>query len=69
MLVVVKLVPPLSEYVYGAVPPEAVTVMLPLDPPLQLAWVDVELTEMADGWLTVWLAVIVQPLASCTVRV
>ena len=42
--------------------------MLPLAEP-QVAWVDVELTEMAEGWLTVWLAVIVQPLASCTVRV
>lgn len=41
-------VPPegLHEYVYGDVPPEAVTVPLPLLPPLQLAFTVEEMVEV-----------------------
>jgi hypothetical protein len=57
-----------QEYVYGDVPPEAVTLALPF------AWLQVEMAEevvnvMPVGWVTVTEAVDVQPFASVTVTV
>ena len=48
-------------------PPDALTVMLPLAEP-QVAWLELALALKAEaGSVMVWLAVAVQPLASVTV--
>jgi hypothetical protein len=71
-LVAVALVPPLGahEYVYGTVPPPAVTVAPPVAPPLHLTLV-VELIEAVRtvGCVIVTAAVAVQPFLSVTVTV
>ena len=56
---------------YGAVPPFAVKVMVPLLPPLQLTLLVAVLTALnaLNGWVIVADAVVVQPLLSVMVAV
>jgi hypothetical protein len=59
-----------QEYVYGAVPPEAVTEAEPSLAPLALvATEEVVALNAAAGWLKVRVLVEVQPLASVAVTV
>ncbi len=52
------------------VPPEALTVMLPVVAPVHLTSVEELIdNDSDDGWLTDWLTVIVQLFASCMVIV
>ena len=53
---------------YGAVPPLAVKVMVPLLPPLQLTLlVAIVALNAVNGWVMLALAVVEQPLLSLTV--
>ena len=63
--------PPLGdhEYVYGAVPPDGVTVAEPLQTPLQARLVCEVEALMADGCVMVAVWVFVQLLASVIVQV
>src|SRR6266567_2169446 len=61
--------PPSLLQVYGPVPPEMVTVMLPSLPPLQLTSTFVELTTSASGSPIVFEVLPVQVLLSLTVTV
>ena len=56
-------------YVYAVVPPEAVTVALPLLPPKQLTlvWLLIEADKFAAGCVMVTEVVAVHELASVTV--
>ena len=55
---------------YGAVPPFAVKVMVPLLPPLQLTLLlAVVALSAVNGWVIVADAVVVQPLLSVMVAV
>ena len=55
---------------YGAVPPFAVKVMVPLLPPLQLTLLlAVVALNAVNGWVIVADAVVVQPLLSVMVAV
>ena len=61
---------PSFENVYGAVPPVAVAVMVPVAPPLQSGFVLVTVTaRAAPAAVSVMLAVLVQAFASLTVIV
>ena len=59
------------EYVYGDVPPLAVTVADPLVPPKQLTFVleEIKVDKAADGSVMVTVAVVLQLLSSVTVTV
>jgi hypothetical protein len=61
----------LQLYVYGAVPPLAVTVAAPLMPPSQLGFVlaVIDAVTALAGSVTVAVAVLMQPLKSVTVTV
>ena len=50
-------------------PPVTVNVIEPFEPPLQNTGVATGVKTRAGGWVTVALAVVVQPLASVTVTV
>ena len=63
------LAPLLHAYVYGAVPPDTVVLMAPVEPPLQLMWVTVPVTVGLPGWARVAVTVLVQPNESVTVTV
>jgi hypothetical protein len=52
---------------YGVVPPVAVTVTVPFDPPLHVTLVLVDEATNTAGCVTVALIVVEQPLASVTV--
>jgi hypothetical protein len=57
------------EYVYGAVPPEATTVALPLHEPLQVIFTCEPVDVNAGGCVMLKVRVIVQPFASVIVTV
>ena len=57
------------EYVYGDTPPPAVTVALPVLPPLHNTGVDVALAVSNGGCVMVTVAMAVHPFASVTVQV
>ena len=60
----------LHKYVYPGVPPPAVTLAVPFDPPKQLVGVALHVAETADaGSVTSEVHVAVHPLLSVTVTV
>jgi len=59
----------LSEYVYGAVPPDAVTVTVPSFEAVHLGWLAVAVAFKGGGHTSVTVAVSVQPFPSVTVTV
>ena len=61
--------PLLHKYVYGAVPPLATTAAEPVDAPLHVTFVPLQLATNNVGCVTVYEQVAVHPFASVTVAV